>query len=370
VRLLHVITGLGTGGAETALARLVEGTAGAVQQRVVALGPDGPIAASLAARVPVETLGASSVGGLPSAIARLRTIVAEWRPDVLQGWMYHGNVVATLAARGRPVLWGVRQCLTSLADERPGTRLAILGGVPLSRRARRIMYNSALSAVQHERLGYAGARRLVLPNGFDTAQFGPDAEARRRVRAALGIPAEAVVLVHLARAHPVKDHAGLAAAVVPLLSQRPALHVLLAGNGVDASYAPLAPLRGHVRVHLLGERADVPALLAASDVLCLTSRAEAFPNVVGEAMASGLVVVTTEVGDVKALVGDDGLLVPPGDVAALAEALARATGMEPARRRDIGSRLRARIDERFTLRAMCDGFVGAWGDALAETRRA
>jgi len=368
MRLLHVITGLSTGGAETALARLVEGTAGAVSQRVVALGPGGPIAASLASRVPVETLGASSLWALPSAVARVRTIVAEWRPDAVQGWMYHGNAVATLAARGRPVLWGVRQCLTSLADERPGTRLAILAGVPLSRRAERIVYNSALSAAQHERLGYAAARRLVVPNGFETARFGPDAEARRRVRAALGIPADAVVLAHLARAHPVKDHAGFVAAVAPLLAQRSALHVLLAGSGVDASYAPLAPLRQHARVHLLGERSDVPSVLAASDVLCLTSRAEAFPNVVGEAMATGLAVVTTDVGDVRALVGDDGVLVPPGDVGALADALERVTGMDPGRRREIGGRLRARIEERFTLRAMCDAFVGAWGDALSGER--
>ncbi len=371
MRILHVITGLGTGGAETALVQLIEGTRDAAAHAVVALGAGGPLARRLSSLVDVQVLNTGSERSTLASWRALRRYVSDFRADVLQGWMYHGNVAAALVAGRRPILWSIRQSLPSITDERPGTRAMIRIGAVLSRRPHAIIYNSRLSAVQHEAIGFSSRARTIVRNGFDAERFRPDPQARARIRHELGIAHTATVVCHVARAHPVKDHAGFATAVVPLLARNSSVHVLLAGRGIDPGHEAIAGLFVHAstRVHALGERSDIPQLLAASDILCLSSRAEGFPNVVGEAMASGLPIVTTAVGDVAELVGTEGYLTPPGDPAALTTALETLIAMDPSERAALGLRLRRRVRECFSLGTVRQRFIDLWNDASNRMRR-
>ena len=139
-------------------------------------------------------------------------LTRESGPDLIQGWMYHGNLMATIASaasHGRvPVLWNIRQTIYDLGRERRLTAVVIRQGARLSRYPAAIVYNSITSAEQHEAIGYRTDKRVILPNGFDCEMFHPDPEARSSLRKELGLPVDSVLIGLIARYHPMKDHAG------------------------------------------------------------------------------------------------------------------------------------------------------------------
>jgi glycosyltransferase involved in cell wall biosynthesis len=223
----------------------------------------------------------------------------------------------------------------------------------LSRAADLIVYNSVVARSQHEACGYAGAKATVVPNGFDTERLRPDDALRAVVRAQLGVAGTALLVAQVARFHPDKDYPTLLRAAARVNSVFPEACFLLVGEGVDESNAELLEmvddlgLRPHVR--LLGRRDDVANLLAAVDVVALSSIAEAFPNVLGEAMCFGVPCAGTAVGDVPELIGDTGEVVPPSNPDALAAALVRLLLLESGARRELGARARDRIIRNYSI---------------------
>jgi glycosyltransferase involved in cell wall biosynthesis len=372
-RVCHVITALGTGGAETMLWKLLAASEGLrAGATVVSLRDAGTVGPRIRALgVPLEELGIGTVPG-PGHARRLRAAVRAARPDVLQGWMYHGNLAALYGARGtgRPVLWNIRQSLGRLSDEKAGTALVIRAGALLSRRARVIVYNSRVSAAQHERLGYAADRTRLLPNGFDLHRFRPDPAACGRLRDRIGAPPDARVVGMVARFHPMKDHATFLAAMERLLPADPSLHVVLAGSGVAASNEPFARLLPRepwrARIHPLGEEADVAALLAGLDVCALSSsRSEGFPNVVGEALACAVPSVVTDSGDAAAVLGEAGEVVAPGDPAAFAAAVRRLLELAPEERARLGRAGRERVMREYSIDAVARRYEALYEEVAA-----
>ena len=367
LKVLHVVTGLETGGAEQALVRLVDrARAHGVESVVISLrgpGTHGPELRALG--VEVHALGLRAAP-LPAGLLRLRGLARRFAPDVVHGWMYHGCVASALAVPRRPRLWGIRHSIVDLALEKPAARAVIRLGARLSGRADRIVYNARTARAQHRALGYAADRDLVLGNGFDVIERADAAGRRVRVRSALGLDPDAFVIGHFARFHPMKDHGGFLAAVARLAPEAPELRVLLAGRGMDEgnpelrARPELAP-----RVHALGERRDIPELLCACDLLCVSSRwGEAFPNVVGEAMACGVPCVVTDVGDCARIVGDTGRVVPPGDPDALAGALRELRAKGAAERERLGAAARERVRVHHGLEAVVAAYADLYG-ALA-----
>lgn len=358
MRVLHVITGLGQGGAETMLAKLIEALPD-ITHVVVPLARDlalGPRIAAAGARV--VPLGMRGPLGLPVAVARLAAQIRRVRPDVIQSWLYHADLAVTLAravafARA-PLAWSLRCSDMDLARYAASTRLVVralarLSGVPAV-----IASNSEAGLAWHRGLGYRPRRTVVIPNGFDTDRFRPDPAARARLGAMLGWRDDAVIVGLVARVDPMKDHAGFLAA---LGQTSPALRAVLVGRGTEALAIPPA-LAG--RVVALGPREDVAALTPGFDIACLASRfGEGFPNVLGEAMACGVACVTTDVGDAAAIVGDAGVVVPPGDPAALAHALT-ALATDADRRRALGEAGRARVLADYALPAVAARYASLW----------
>jgi glycosyltransferase involved in cell wall biosynthesis len=349
IRIVHMISGMGTGGAETMLARVVQHLdPERFASRVIALRGGGGRAEELADHgIPVHHLA-----GLRPFLEAMAA-VGRQLPDCVQGWMYHGNLAASAvaAALRRPALWNVRASLDELPSMRRATRAVVAAGAPLSVAAAGIVYNSHLSRRQHEAAGYCSGRGLVLPNGFDVQKLGPDPAARAAVRREFGIPETAAVIGLIARYDPVKDHATFLEAFARLSTLVPGVHALVVGPGVDRSVELRQRTRGEglAGVRLVGERRDMPAIFAALDLSVLCSRSEAFPNVVGESMACAVPCVVTDVGDAGHIVGTTGLVVPVADPTALADAitalLREATPKKEARR----ARARARIVERYSL---------------------
>ncbi len=361
MRILHIITGLSTGGAERALYNLLSG---GLSQRfdcaVLSLGGEGKFGALIRdLGVPVETLQMQA--GLPvlSSIYRLRQQVRLFRPDIIQGWMYHGNLAASLAvwmAQGHPALvWNVRHCLYSLSSEKRLTRKVIRANRATSSCSQTIIYNSQLSREQHESFGFVRERGMVIPNGFDLDCQKPDLSTGEVVRRELGLPAKALVIGHVARYHPMKDHANFLRAAVDMARCVPGVRFLLVGREVTPDNPVLAgivPRELMARFTFAGERDDVYRLMSSMDVFCVSSWSEAFPNVLGEAMACGVPCVTTDVGDSAAIVGETGLVVPPSDSSALAQALTDMAEKSSGQRRALGGAARDRIAVHYSLESI------------------
>jgi glycosyltransferase involved in cell wall biosynthesis len=167
---------------------------------------------------------------------------------------------------------------------------------------------------------------------------------------------------------PVKNHQGFMAAAAMLAKQRPDVHFVCAGRRVafdNPEAAAVVPDAIRAQVHLLGERRDIAALNAAFDVAVNASHAEAFPNVVGEAMACGVPMVVTDVGDSAWILDGNGEVVPPGDAGALAQALTHLLMLRPAERQALGQRGRQRIVENFSLETVAERYLCEWSKLCA-----
>lgn len=360
MRLLHVITGLGLGGAEMMLVRLVE--------QLQALGHTNAVLSLSdldSLRTPLERAGAEvrfaglRLGRVPGtgALQPVRAVL-QFRPDLVQGWMYHGNLAASfgtwLSLAGCPVVWGVHSSIVATGQHRRLTEAVIKVGALLSRTPAAIVFCSHSGKEQHEGVGFAAGRGLVIPNGIDCDAFQPDAGAGFRLRALLGIPDDRPLVGMVGRYHPMKDHANLLAATARLHAQGRRCHLVLVGDDIAAGNATLvaACVRHGLSRHvsLLGPRSDVAALLPGLDLFVLPSAwGEAFPLALGEAMAAGVACVATDVGDCAWIVRDPRRIAPPGDPAALAAAMAFTLDLPAETRRALGSAGRGRALAEFAL---------------------
>jgi len=329
---------------------------------VVSLMAPGTVGRQMLANgVRVESLNLRQVWQLPAALALLTRIVREQDPDIIQGWMYHGNVAATAAARMVPrcgaLLWNIRHSLGDPGVEKLSSEMVIRLGALLSKTPRATIYNSMAAVRQHVARGYNPRGAVVIPNGFDDQRFRPDAP-QRRSRANLcesfNIDRSPILLAIVARHHPMKDHATAIEAVGKARAMGHDIHLLLAGNGTDALPAKLmAACRRWLpanRLTLLGDRRDVAEWLPGCDIIALSSAwGEGFPNILGEAMASGVPCIATDVGDSKLIIADGGICVPKADPAAMAKAIANLCAIGPEGRQLIGFRGRSRVQAEYSL---------------------
>jgi glycosyltransferase involved in cell wall biosynthesis len=372
-RILHLITGLETGGAERSLANLLLGEAGQRQMaRVVSLsgeGHYGPILASKGIEVDALRLGPT----LPTlaALWRLHQIVGSFRPDVIQGWMYHANLMAScagaLSGRRIPVAWNIRQSLYNIESEKPTTRWVIRRLARGSAKPAAIIYNSFQSRAHHEAFGFASRQGIIIPNGFDTNVWRPDTKRRAAVRDELGLRDNDLLLGFVGRFHPMKAVPTFLAACAQAMAADPRLHVALVGDGLSCDnpgFAAAVAGLPQARLHAMGRRSDVETVMPSFDLFCLSSVSEAFPNVLGEAMATGLPCVATEVGDCARLLGGHGIIVPPGDVSGIAGAIVRLAAMNTARRQAIGDAAREQIATSYGLDATADSYASLYGSMM------
>jgi len=380
--VVHVITGLGQGGAEAVLFRLATHPAQSVRHIVVSLTDEGLYGTRLrAVGVAVHALGMArgrlSARGMWALIRLLRAL----RPDAVQTWMYHADLVGGVAARLagiRALAWGIRNSGAHLQRSSRSARLvlrlcALLSGiVPAA-----IVCAAQNAAQRHRQLGYRASRMVVVPNGYDLSRFARDAESGARMRAVWGVPGIVPLVGCVARWDPLKDHRNLLQALGRLVREDRdgGLQCVLVGRGMSPANEGLAALidaeglRG--RVLLAGPSDDVPAVMNALDLHVLSSCAEGFPNVLAEALACGTPCVSTDVGDAGLILGGTGPVVPPEQPAALADAIAAALSDIAVRGRDaVGHAGRERVLAMFDLQRMVDAYADVWRGVARADRRA
>jgi glycosyltransferase involved in cell wall biosynthesis len=302
----------------------------------------------------------------PIAIARIRALLRRERASVVQTWLYHADLMGGLAARsaGLPVAWGVHR---SNLDPRYTRRSVILTARICARLGRvvpsRIVCCAESTRRAHVKFGYPAAKMIEIPNGFDLDVFRPNPAARQSVRAELGIPTDATTVGIIGRFVPLKNHRLFVAGAGLALRANPGMHFLMIGDGLTHDSPDLTAwiaATGHrERFHLLGRRTDTAHLLAALDLFALTSDTEAFPLVLGEAMACGVPCIATDVGDAARIIDSTGRIVPPGQPDAFAAALVEMA-CATTDRISLGQLARQRIADHFALTSVVQQYEDLW----------
>ena len=377
MKILHIITGLNGGGAEAVLFRLTTtDQQSGDQYHVISLMDRGIYADRLEqAGVAVYTLHFPRGGVTVAGLVRLFRLVRQIRPDVVQTWMYHANLIGGVIARlagVRAISWGIHHSNLDVAHNSRATLYVARIGAWLSGWVpRKIVSCSEHATRVHQAAGYKADKFIQIPNGYNMESFKPDAHAREAVRSELGIAGDAFVFGMVGRFDVQKDHRNLVQALGQLKQRDVPFTCLFIGEGMDVSNNEL---RGWIDaegiadyVKLLGPRSDIPAVMNALDVHVLSSLGEAFPNVLAEAMACGTPCVTTDVGDAAVIVGEHGWVVVPQDAAALAEGLMQAYGRFIADEVAWQARqaaCRAHIMVNFELNLMCERYRQVWHSCM------
>jgi glycosyltransferase involved in cell wall biosynthesis len=360
-RIAIGITELDPGGAERALVQIV--TRLDRQQwtpRVYCLAGRGKLADGLkAAGIEVECLNARSKWDV-RVVGRLAANLRQFRPALLQTFLFHANIAGRLAARraGVPVVVsGVR---VSEHDARWRMRMDRWTN-------RLVTHNVCVSTAIAERyrgLGIPDRKLSVIPNGVEVAAFESAAPADL---SEFGIPAGSRILLAIGRLHPQKGFDQLIDAVGPILKDHPDVHLLIVGEGPQRPLLEqkIAASDQHTRMHLTGRRDDIAGLLRACSLFVLSSRWEGMPNVLLEALAAGVPVVATDVEGVRDIVEDavSGVIVPRESTFELRTAVTRLLADPP-----LASKLAAagqrRVRSDFTWERVTEQYTQLWSRLL------
>jgi glycosyltransferase involved in cell wall biosynthesis len=369
--IVHIITDLMIGGAEVMLVRLLEDRhMEEYEHCVIALKSPEPLASELRQMGHKVYSISSDERWRVHGAWELRQLLSRLQPDLAQTWMIHANLVGGLASRAAvhsPVHWGIHMGKVPVGGH--GRTLAWLQRaeavlsyvVP-----EQIVSCSATSKLEMTRKHYRADRIEVIMNGFDTDRFAPDPAQRAAGRSELGVAPGDFLAAHVSRWHPHKDQATLIAGARRALSTCPSLHVVLCGAGLTRTQTSIKELAHSFpgRIHPLGSVRDVRPIYQAADLLVSSSSSEAFPLVVGEAMASGTPVLATDCGDSRQMVDDTGVIIPVEDAAALGAALEAFAFAGPSEASARGERARRRVISDLSLSKTARQYGSLWRRSL------
>ncbi len=327
------------------------------EQRVVSLTGLGVFGDKIEAKgVPVFALGMTGLGSIPRTLHRLRKISATYRPDIVQTWLYHADLLGLVAARlsgAAAVVWNIRCAGQEPGDVPRSTDWLIRLLARLSFLPEFVLFNSLAGQRSHRAIGYRPRAEKTIPNGFDLQVWSPDIGRRAQFRAEIGLPDSTFLVGMVARYHRVKDHKCFFAAAARVRACHADVRFVLAGQGItwtnESLVADIEKFGVRDCVILLGSCGDMGGVMASLDCLVLTSRSEGFPNVIGEAMASGVPCVTTDAGDAGLIIADTGHVVEVGDAEGIAEGMLALIASTPQERVALASRCRMRIEESFGI---------------------
>ena len=372
IKVLHVVNSLGTGGAELMLVRLLEGMDRQRFDNIVVsllrIDTFAPTLHKLGIRT--ETLdirgGASAILSVP----RLVRLIKAARPDLVQTWMYHSNLLGLLAMRlagDAPLSWSVHSSELDFSTYSIGLRLLFKLSVRTASMPKATVFTSHVARQWHDSLGFKPQRWQYVPAGVDISIFRPNSPSRASLRSELRLPPDALIVGAVGRFHAQKDYPTFLRAFAMLRRDVPGAHAVMVGINVTPDNRVLAQLVHSLglgdKVHMLGLRSDIRSILAGLDLFVLASAfGESCPTVLIEAMACGVPCVATDVGDAPRIVGDTGKIVPPSNSSALAAACAEVLGNRCA---NSSAAARRRIEERYSLEIMTKGFADLFEDLVS-----
>lgn len=355
--MVHVITNFaGVGGAEMMLARLIQQTEHDYQHVIIALMKTSKVYQSTLERCQSHyALGWNGLNTL-STVSKLRALLKNLQPATVQCWMYHANALTSLSviclAKKPKVVWGIHHSLASPKDESISTKIALGLSKILSKQPNSIIYCAHSSLQQHQAFGFQNPNSEVIANGVFLDKFQPNSALHQPT--VIGFAGR----YHLAKGYPYLFE------TMGLLKDENIIFKI-AGSGASFKNVDVKALFEQYqldaeKVHLLDQISNMPAFYQSIDVFLMTSITEGFPNVLVEAMASGLPCISTDVGDAQYIVQDLGAIVPPRNAQALAEAILEYVQKTEAEKHALKLATRERVEQNFSIETVSGQYIQVW----------
>ncbi len=328
--------------------------------------------------IPVRALGLRQGMQIPSPakLGRLWRYLAGRPVDIIQTWMYHADLMAGIVGKlstNATVVWNIRADVAPYIKDKKTFILTKVCARLSSLLPTRIVSCSETARKSHLEMGYDSDKIVVIPNGFDLTHYRASQENSTSLRQELGLESTTPLIGLITRYDRRKGLPNFAQAAALLLKDMPAARFLLCGNGIHWENKELMALLQQTGIEhacfLLGRREDVTPILLALDLATSSSESEAFPNVLGEAMACGVPCVATDVGDSALIIGDAGLVVPPRDAQALAAGWRTILMMSKPERVALGAAARRRIEEHFSLSSVVARYENLYREVLSHPIR-
>lgn len=350
------------GGAERQLVNLAIGLNGRGHDvRVVVFRSGGELEKECErAGLPVGTLQDGSGGGMLGCFLRLVQLLKRDRPAILHSYLPVVNIAATLAApfaNVKNLVWGVRSSFVDFSHYAFLVRVADRLQRYLSSRCQQIIANSEAGKEVLVSQGVDSKKIMVIPNGIDIRAFSINRPSGHQLRRNWGVEAEEILIGLVGRLDPMKDHETFLSAVALLVPRVDKVRFVCVGGGSSLRTADLQKFQNEMgldgKILWAGEQSDMPSVMNALDMLCLSSIGEGFPNVLGEALACGVPCVSTSVGDAAMVINDPIAIVPPRNPQQMAGAMEQMI----SRIRDggiDGAKLRDRIVSCYSIEALIE----------------
>lgn len=365
IKLLHITPDLARGGsANVLLALLGQNISRGIRQKILTLSSRNDYQYELEElgvevfQVPFDRLWTS-----PQALVAAKRILKKIRPHLIQTWLYKADFVGALLRQdGDRLIWSIHNGAVDADSLGWGKVLLLRLLARMSRRSvDRIISCSGVAAEKHATLGYAREKLRVIHNGFDGWKSQPDPKSREIIREAFGVRPGEFLVGHVGRPHSLKNYQMLAMVMVRCFLKNPKIKFLLVGP--DSKFLsrfrerhPLFQGRHQEKIMILPPQQGLTAYYNGIDILVMTSRAEAFPMVLGEAMLCGKVCLSTNVGDVSLLISDPQWLVAPEDAGEMAGKILQASRLSPRARAAIGRRNRQVVMKNFSVEKMGNSY--------------
>ncbi|MDR9793252.1 glycosyltransferase [Aeribacillus pallidus] len=358
IKVVNLISGLNTGGAETALYKLISTIdKNLFNPVVISMMDEGTIGIKLKeAGIPVYTLNMKRGMFSFRSFLKLIKILRQEKPDILQTWMYHADFVGALIKIMFPktkLVWNIRHSYFYKGIDKKSTiiiakicaKLSYFSYVDCIICCSQAAYNS------HTEYGYCKKKMIVIPNGFNLEKYKPSRDERIKILNELGLPTSSFIIGHVGRFHPLKNHEYIITACKKIEEKYKNVHFILCGKDVDTNNRKLMnwiQQKGTKNIHLLGQRNDIFRVMNCFDLFILPSKSEGFPNVLGEAMACEVPCIVTNVGDSADIVADTGFSIPINEEE-LVKAIKKFIKLPEEEKRRMGKEARIRVIEEFDL---------------------
>lgn len=374
VKIVHIIIGLNVGGAEMMLYRLVtDDTENELLEHIViSLTNSGPVGKLLKnSNITVYAVRLNSIYSSFKVFFRLRRILLTQRPDIVHTWMYHADLLGGLAARSvgiDRVVWCVRSTDISIGSSLI-TRLIKRSCAKLSHYIpATIVFAAHRSRETHLAVGYNPTKAKVVHNGFHYPIKKIQKRVKTRFRRKLGLSSEDRLIISVGRFNEVKDFETFFKAISILSKRYTDFKVLLVGTGLDHNNIELMSLierSGYKEKYIfIGYRKNPMRYMTISDIFCLHSKSEGFPNVLGEAMSCGLACLSTDVGDAAILLGNSDWIVPVASSDIMAEKLLQLLKMPNSERLKLGNDYEIRIGKMFSMSSVSSNYKNVYEELL------
>lgn len=356
-KVLHVITNYSAlGGAEMMLQKLVLAQPEFDHYIISLIEISDIYKDSLSKVVYYKALGWRIKNTLKT-IKKLKDEINKIQPDIIQSWMYHANFMATIANRcskvRSPVYWGIHHSLNLISEESLSTKIAIYISRLLSKSAEGIIYCAQSSLEQHQAFGFQNTKQVFIPNGIDLNKF-------RFVERTFELP---IRIGFVGRFHKAKGIPCLFEVMSKFNNDSNVLFKI-AGQGLTLENDKIRELfeKNNIgqNVQLLGSVRQMEDFYHGIDVLLMTSITEGFPNVLIEAMATGAVCISTDVGDAFNIIGLKENITEISDTKGLVTILENYFNEDVFNKKSLSVSFRSKVVENYSLQYVAKKYSQMW----------